>query len=100
MEKANVAELKNRLSHYLSRVKRGETVLVTERNTPVARIVPIPAPGAMSRDDERNWLRRMEASGSLRPGRGRGVPQILAGPLPGRKPVGAVRELLAEREER
>jgi prevent-host-death family protein len=100
MEKANIAQLKNRLSHYLSRVKRGETVMVTERNSPVARIVPIPSPGAMDTDDERGWLKRMEAAGSLRPGRGRGVPEILASPPPGRKPVGAVRELLREREER
>lgn len=100
MKTANVAELKNRLSHYLSRVKRGETVLVTERNSPVARLVPIPPPGAMSSDDEQSWLRRMEASGSLRPGRGQGVPEILVSPPPGRKPVGAVRALLRERDER
>ena len=34
-------ELKNRLSHYLRRVKAGETVIITERGKPVGQIVPI-----------------------------------------------------------
>ncbi len=36
---AGVKDLKNRLSHYLSLVKRGDEVLVTERGRVVARIV-------------------------------------------------------------
>ena len=36
-------ELKNRLSHYLRRVKAGETVIITERGKPVGQIVPIQA---------------------------------------------------------
>jgi prevent-host-death family protein len=38
---AAVAELKAQLSRYLSRVKAGEEILVTERGTPVARLVPV-----------------------------------------------------------
>src|SRR5206468_4129334 len=41
MKKAKVAELKNGLSRYLAHVKRGGTVLVFERDRPVARIVPL-----------------------------------------------------------
>src|SRR5256885_1383230 len=41
MTRANVAELKARLSGYLRMVRRGESVLVCERNRPVARIVPV-----------------------------------------------------------
>ena len=36
----NIAVLKAKLSSYLGRVRRGEEVLVMDRNTPVARIVP------------------------------------------------------------
>ena len=35
-----VRELKNKLSATLARVRRGETVTVTDRNRPVALIVP------------------------------------------------------------
>jgi prevent-host-death family protein len=43
MKTAAVAELKARLSKFLSQVKNGEELLVTERGVPVARIVPVKA---------------------------------------------------------
>lgn len=39
--RAGIRELKARLSAYLRRVKTGGTVLITERGTPVGRIVPV-----------------------------------------------------------
>ena len=41
MIRAMISEVKNSLSAYLRRVKAGESVLVMERKTPVARIVPV-----------------------------------------------------------
>jgi prevent-host-death family protein len=41
MKIANVAELKNRISEYLSAVENGEEIEVRKRNVPIARIVPI-----------------------------------------------------------
>lgn len=41
MKTANIAELKNHLSVYLAEVKRGGQVLVSERNVPFAKIVPL-----------------------------------------------------------
>jgi prevent-host-death family protein len=41
MVSVNVAELKNRLSKYLTFVKGGEEVLIRDRNLPVAKLVPI-----------------------------------------------------------
>jgi prevent-host-death family protein len=41
MIKANVTEIKNRLSHYLRLVKGGEEIEIVERKTPLARIVRI-----------------------------------------------------------
>lgn len=44
-----VAELKSRLSAYLRRVRRGETVTVLERDTPIARLTPLaPGPAALA----------------------------------------------------
>jgi prevent-host-death family protein len=41
MKKVPVTELKNKLSHYLRLVKRGETVEILERSVPVAHIVSV-----------------------------------------------------------
>jgi prevent-host-death family protein len=41
MKGVGVRELKNGLSGMLRRVKRGETVTVTERGRPIAVIVPV-----------------------------------------------------------
>ena len=45
MNRAGVAELKARLSEYLRSVRRGESVTILDRETPIARIVPIHAVG-------------------------------------------------------
>ncbi len=60
MKQARIAELKARLSAYLRVVRRGETVTVFDRDTPVARIVPIRRPGLRIRKPE---------AGASRPGR-------------------------------
>ncbi len=46
MKTARVAELKARLSEYLRMVRRGESVTVLARDTPIARIVPVESEGA------------------------------------------------------
>ena len=55
MKQVRIADLKARLSEYLRAVRRGETITVLDRETPVAQIVPVrdraalrvrkPAPG-------------------------------------------------------
>ncbi len=54
MKSVNVAELKNRLSAYLQMVRKGEEIIIKDRNTPVARISPYPA-SALS-DEERQLV--------------------------------------------
>ncbi len=44
MKRANIAELKNRLSEFLAYVERGEEIEVRKRNIPIAQIVPILKP--------------------------------------------------------
>lgn len=43
MKEVRIAELKARLSEYLRAVRRGETISVLDRDTPIAMIVPIHA---------------------------------------------------------
>lgn len=44
---AGIREVKNRFSEYLRRVKQGEIVVITERNVPVARLVPVQEKGQL-----------------------------------------------------
>ena len=43
MKQVRIAELKAKLSEYLRDVRRGETISVLDRETPVAQIVPVRA---------------------------------------------------------
>jgi prevent-host-death family protein len=43
MRSVNVAELKNRLSKYLTFAKGGEEIIIRDRNLPVAKLVPFSA---------------------------------------------------------
>ena len=65
MKKAKVAELKNGLSRYLAHVKRGGTVLVFERDRPVARIIPV-----TSQPSSDKRLGDLERRGIVRRGKG------------------------------
>lgn len=59
----NIAELKNRLSLYLNDVRTGKEILIRDRNTPIARIVPV----ARGADDDEE-LHALAAQGRLRLG--------------------------------
>lgn len=41
MRTTNIAELKNHLSSFLADVRRGEEILISDRNKPIAKIVPL-----------------------------------------------------------
>jgi prevent-host-death family protein len=90
---AAVAELKAQLSRYLSRVKAGEEILVTERGAPVARLVPVVNAG---RDHES--LRDLERKGLMRVGSGK-LPKNFWKLPRGRDPHAAVRKAVAEERE-
>lgn len=48
MRRAGIAELKARLSEFLRYVKKGQSVTVYDRDTPVARLVPLDASDLLS----------------------------------------------------
>ena len=62
MRTAKISELKAKLSAHIQYVKDGEEVLIFDRNTPVARLVPA---GPMDDYDERE--QRLIAKGILVP---------------------------------
>ena len=51
MQSVNIAELKNRLSHYLRRARAGEEILIRDRARPVAKIVPLSATNDFSAEE-------------------------------------------------
>ena len=64
-----VAELRQNLSRYLRRVERGERLVVTDRNRPVAELGPPSTTGAA--------LDRLIAEGRVSPPARRGLPEPL-----------------------
>ncbi len=64
-----VAELRQNLSRYLRRVERGERLVVTDRNRPVAELGPPPDTGPA--------LDRLIAAGRVSPPVRRGLPEPL-----------------------
>ena len=61
MQSVNIAELRSRLSTYLERVHGGEEILVRNRRTAIARIVPVSRAGELSEE-----LERLAAQGIIR----------------------------------
>ena len=53
MSNVRIADLKARLSQHLRSVRNGGTVTVLDRDTPVARIVPVAAPSVEIRKANR-----------------------------------------------
>ncbi|MBC7221120.1 type II toxin-antitoxin system prevent-host-death family antitoxin [Candidatus Bipolaricaulota bacterium] len=94
MLRASVSVAKARLSELLDRVRRGESVLITDRGRPVARLVPVvPVEG-----ESDGALERLERDGVIR----RQLAPLPAGFLRGELPepeASAVEALVREREE-
>jgi prevent-host-death family protein len=94
MRSVNVATLKNRLSSYLRDVRRGEEILIRDRNVPIARIVPL-----SSTDDADAELLELAAAGLVKL-RERPLPEsFFSMPGPRISVKRAVAAVLAERYE-
>jgi len=94
MKIAAVSKLKAYLSEYLSQVKAGNEVLITDRGKPVARLVPISRTKASGES-----LTRMEKQGLIKLGSGR-LPKDFWTMPRAEDPQGLVlKALLKEREQ-
>ncbi len=89
----SVSALKASLSRYLRQVKAGEEVIVTERDRPVAKLVPVT--GSMPATAR---LRAMERDGRIRLGSGRLPADFWRLPRP-KDARGLVRRALTEERE-
>ena len=94
MRSVNVATLKNRLSHYLREVRRGEEILIRDRNVPIARIVPLSAT-----DDADAELMELAAAGLVRLPERDWPGSFFSMPGPRISVKEAVAVVLAERDE-
>jgi len=83
MKQVRIAELKAKLSEYIRAVHRGETIVVLDRQTPVAQIVPVRAPSALR---------------VRKPAPGSPLPNRIPPPKPMKLPIDVVRLLLEERQ--
>ncbi len=92
MQTANIATAKNQFSRLIEKVKQGETIVITERNRPVARLQPL-AGGTP--------LDALHASGLLSPPQSSlDVPAFLAAPRPTVAAGSSLRgAILSERED-
>ncbi len=89
MQKATVSEFRKHLSAYLEKVRAGESVLILDRNRPVARLVGVAAQGpAVDR------LARLESEGLVPRALGPIAKELLEEPPP--KPGKSVLEALIE----
>src|SRR5215210_6292744 len=61
MQSVNIGELKNNLSHYLRQVRKGNEVIIKDRNRVIARIVP-----AAPEIDYEEELLELAAQGKVR----------------------------------
>lgn len=95
MIKVSISRLKDQLSAYLKKVEAGQTVIVTDRNKPIAQLSRVVAKEG---DDER--LARLVAQGIVKPPKG---PRLDMKEFLRRRPVipdaGLLEALLEERRE-
>jgi prevent-host-death family protein len=65
MQKVGSREFKNRLGRYLLAVRKGQTLLVTDRGKPVAKVSP-PDENGDSKLTFSDVLKKLEAEGKIR----------------------------------
>ena len=95
MKTAAVSELKALLSKYLSQVKAGEEVVITDRGKPIAKIVPI----ARADTEIPAHLLTLERAGLARIGSNSFPKGFWTMPRPKDRKGRALQSLLQEREE-
>jgi prevent-host-death family protein len=97
MAVAKLSDVKNSLSRYVARVRRGERVRILVRGVAVAEIVPIES---AQRDDDgpdENRLADLERRGIIRRGKAGIEPEILK---PGPRPRGRATSAVVIEERR
>lgn len=96
MKRANISQLRNKLSEFLDHVRAGGRVVILDRERPIAEIVPLSTEyGGASAD--RDLLAALVREGSVRDP-GRSLPAEFLRDKPPGKGAGVLKALLEERE--
>lgn len=93
-QRVSVSRLKARLSEYLSRAKGGESVVVTERGRPVARLAPLEGESALA-----GRAAELARAGLVRRPAGRLPEGFLEAPRPADPTGRSLESVLEERAE-
>src|SRR5262245_1182572 len=97
MKTATITEAKNQLSALIDRVRHGETIVITDRGRPVARLVSALASAG---EDPQGRLARLERRGGLRRATAPPPRALILAKMPKvKKPAGVLEALLEERRE-
>ena len=100
MKTASISETKNNLSALIDQVRQGHSILILDRNRPVARLEPVTASPKMGKKGWEERLERLERAGLIRRGKGKLDPEFFKLPRPRPKNGASVLEaLLEERRE-
>jgi prevent-host-death family protein len=93
---ATITEAKNGLSALIDQVRSGESVLIMDRGTPVARLES----AVSASPDAEGRIARLERAGAVRAARKPPVTELLStGPPSGRVGASAAAVLIEERRE-
>lgn len=66
MKTANVSYFRTHLSKLLDAVRNGETIEIRDRNTPIARLVPVGPTSSTKGVEIPAWLERLRRAGVVR----------------------------------
>ena len=98
MKKSNISYTKNHLSELINQVREGESILIMDRHTPVARLEPV----NYTNNDQSSWLEEKIRRDILSPPRKKHKKSLLAGwnPVKTRTGVDPLDILTNDREDR
>jgi len=98
MKKANISYTKNHLSELINQVREGESILIIDRHTPVARLEPV----NYSLSNQHSWLADKIRRDLLSPPKKKHKASLLAGwnPVPTQSGVDPLEILNEDREDR
>lgn len=97
MRRTSITEAKNNLSSLIDRVRRGESVLILDRDRPVARLEPVGPTDVAGADGP--WLARLVHDGILAPAVKPLSKRCLPKPVKPARPASIVDALRADRAE-
>ena len=93
MKTPSISQTKNQLSALIVQVRQGKSIVITDHDRPVAKLVPVQAEKG---EEAAGALAQLERKGIIR--RGNGTTHRLAPPLKARGGASALAALIEDRE--